>query len=479
MWFATGGGLDRYDGATFVHYGPRVGGAIGLDSRIVMTLLQDRSGRLWAGGGSGLSLYDREMDRFTTYPVTGEPGEQIDERRPSGPRGPPGPDLGCTEAGRLYEFDPAARSFRALDYERGRAEWPCLLEDRAGRLWVGTAAGLDRYDEDRRSFVTVAALEGIEVTDLLQDDDGTLWVATLGSGLNRLAPETLSVRRYLPDPQNAASIATRRVRKLGRDRDGHLYVGTENGGLDVFDPHAETFVHHVFDREDPGSIGNNSVWAIDVDDQGIVWVGTYGDGVSFATPQGQRLGLIKARRGGLSDPHVNAVLEDHRGDLWIGTDGGGLNRVDRKTDSYTYYRHDPADPTSLPSDAVWRPLRGLAAAALGRHVGWRALPDRGRRSAPHVLSPQACRPHVAGRGQRLSDSGGTGRQARHRVERQRPRAVRSRVGEILAVVLALSGPSRHVVPGHRPRPFGRVLDRRIPRSRTPGQEDGRRDDLRQ
>ena len=51
MWFGTSSGLDRYDGHSFVHYGP--GDVNGLASRGVETLFEDRRGRLWVGGRAG------------------------------------------------------------------------------------------------------------------------------------------------------------------------------------------------------------------------------------------------------------------------------------------------------------------------------------------------------------------------------------------------------------------------------------------
>jgi hypothetical protein len=36
--------------------------------------------------------------------------------------------------------------------------------------------------------------------------------------------------------------------------------------------------------------------------------------------------------------------------LWIGTESGGLNRFERQSGTFTRYRHDPHDPTSLSAD---------------------------------------------------------------------------------------------------------------------------------
>jgi signal transduction histidine kinase/serine phosphatase RsbU (regulator of sigma subunit)/streptogramin lyase len=50
------------------------------------------------------------------------------------------------------------------------------------------------------------------------------------------------------------------------------------------------------------------------------------------------------------------VLQTRDGALWVGADEGGLNKFDPATDSFTAYRPDPSDPTSLSDDDVWSML---------------------------------------------------------------------------------------------------------------------------
>src|SRR5579872_4673282 len=52
---------------------------------------------------------------------------------------------------------------------------------------------------------------------------------------------------------------------------------------------------------------------------------------------------------GLSQSTVNAILQDHIGFMWFGTEEG-LNRYDGY--SFVVYRHNSADPKSLPDDMV-------------------------------------------------------------------------------------------------------------------------------
>jgi diguanylate cyclase (GGDEF)-like protein len=53
---------------------------------------------------------------------------------------------------------------------------------------------------------------------------------------------------------------------------------------------------------------------------------------------------------GLSQSSVMDVLQDRRGYIWLATEDG-LNRYDGT--GFKVYRHDPADPNSLPSSFVW------------------------------------------------------------------------------------------------------------------------------
>ena len=53
-----------------------------------------------------------------------------------------------------------------------------------------------------------------------------------------------------------------------------------------------------------------------------------------------------AKPGSLSSNAVVRVYEDHKGVIWIGT-GIELNRFDRTTETFTHYGTDPDNPESL------------------------------------------------------------------------------------------------------------------------------------
>ena len=52
---------------------------------------------------------------------------------------------------------------------------------------------------------------------------------------------------------------------------------------------------------------------------------------------------------GLAQNSVTALVQDPQGFIWVGTQGG-LHRYDGQR--YRLFRHDPADPASLPDSFV-------------------------------------------------------------------------------------------------------------------------------
>jgi len=94
---------------------------------------------------------------------------------------------------------------------------------------------------------------------------------------------------------------------------------------------------------------NNSVMQ---DRDGFIWVGCTSGIIKY---NGYETKVYKAGNGLLSSAIAPGIFEDDEGLLWIGT-SAGLNVFDKKSASFTYYKHDPNDFNSLNSDHFnWAP----------------------------------------------------------------------------------------------------------------------------
>ena len=131
-----------------------------------------------------------------------------------------------TEQFTLYRHDPQNSS--SLSHDNVTA----IREDRQERLWVGTRRGLNLFDRSRGTFTAFTTKHGLPddiVEAILEDGQGYLWLAT-HNGLSRFHPPTKTFRNYSESdglPSNVLSPYG--VEGSWQSQDGEMVFGSMNG----------------------------------------------------------------------------------------------------------------------------------------------------------------------------------------------------------------------------------------------------------
>ena len=184
-----------------------------------------------------------------------------------------------------------------------------LAEGPDGSLWIGTQpGGLVRHHDGR--FTRVGEDQGLPATSVYTlhvDRAGTLWVGTSGSGVARWTGTTFEVF------DRSRGLAHDHVRSLFEDRDGVLWVGTDGGGV------SQIADGRVLPRAPRPRLDTSVVWTIAQDHHGAMWFGTYATGL-YRLAQGHLTHFDSAH--GLPSDNVWALHEDRDGNLWAGTSMG-------------------------------------------------------------------------------------------------------------------------------------------------------------
>lgn len=205
--------------------------------------------------------------------------------------------------------------------------WPrhCLLLLIALLCSSGLRA-VERSVLDTPTFSQVGDAEQIPdqvITALTQDAAGYLWIGTT-AGLVRY--DGYNFRRYRHDPSDPQhSLGGNNIRSLRPRAGGGLWIGTDVDGLSAFDPVSETFTTWRHDPQRPDGITFGQVFALAEAADGSLWLGSRGGGLDHFQPQQGRWQHYRAGRDGLLDDHVNVLLLDRAGRLWLGS-GSGLMR---------------------------------------------------------------------------------------------------------------------------------------------------------
>ena len=215
-----------------------------------------------------------------------------------------------------------------------------IYQDRAGAIWIGTSGGLDRFDQETERFIHYIndpvdgnSLSHNVVMFIHEDREGMLWIGTKGGGLNRFDPKTGQFTRYQDDPGNSQSMGSNRLWAFHEDRAGIFWIGTANG-LVGFDRETRKYTHYHADPNDPHSLSHNVIMSIYEDREGRLWVGTI-DGLNKFEPESETF-IRYTEKDGLPNNVIYGVLEDGQGRIWISTNKG-ISRYDPRTETFKNY----------------------------------------------------------------------------------------------------------------------------------------------
>ena len=337
VWFATQGGVARFDGVEFRVFTV----ADGLPSNWATALGVDARGRVWAGTTGGLAVL--RGGRFQR--VAGNGKGYVDALAVNGAR------VWWATAGRPGVSVVERRAVRTLTRADGLpSDTVWALAAGGGQAWAATANGLVRLGT---RVVPVPTTRLGVPTALAATADGGVWALAPG-GLVRVRGGRVTARPFAPsDGLDGATT-------LAVDAHGHVWVGTEGGVVAYFDgtdpavprvarltprgglPDAPLAALHVGRSEELwGGTGSAGVWKVpsrafthysEADGLGPydVWTTAEVDGALYV---GTATGLYRQAGGGFVRDRwspgrsVQAVHRDRAGVWWLGTEAG-LVRID-------------------------------------------------------------------------------------------------------------------------------------------------------
>ena len=409
MWFATGGGLNRYDGNAFVVYQHNPDDPNTLSADDTQSLIEDDRGNLWiATWGGGLDKFDPTTERFTHYRYDpDDPNSLSSDRVKTLARDSRGYLwVGTIDAG-LNKFDPATGTFtryrndstgqfigavnsivedrlrdiwfagarglfhvspqtgqiirRPAAMDGFAADYLHLHEDKTGNLWMlagSPIVALVKYDPKAERFTEYPfgdGAVGIVHSTIADDGQNGLWVAS-SRGLYHFDLQTeqftYSFRHDNTDPD---SLSDNKVVAIYRDRVGLLWIGTDSGGLNILDFRQEQFGSYRHRPGTPGSLSPGVVTAIYQDHDGILWAGFFPRALDrFDRKTGQATHYLpgSGNKNALGEGSLlNGIYRDAQGYLWLGG-WGALDRFEQRSGQFTHYRHQPEDPRSLLSHEI-------------------------------------------------------------------------------------------------------------------------------
>lgn len=209
--------------------------------------------------------------------------------------------------------------------------------DESGNQYVSTAKH-GFYKVDPEGEIVFHFMTGA-VNSLFEDSKGNIWIATRSEGLYILEPATGKIMHYVHKPDDPYSLGHDNVRQVCEDLEGNFWISTFDG-LSKFDPVSRKFVKYRYELQQT-AFDMRSIISMICDRQGTLWIGSFYEGLCLYNTIYDRYRYycpLANTPGHLSSPLITSMEEDGSGAVWVGTEGGGLNRLDRKTGTFTNFR---------------------------------------------------------------------------------------------------------------------------------------------
>jgi ligand-binding sensor domain-containing protein len=205
-----------------------------------------------------------------------------------------------------------------------------VIEDGSGILWVGTRfRGLFKVVTTPPKFMSIGEsdfdewpLQSFNIQSVNCGSDGTIWAGTLTRGVYSINLRNKQIRNYPVNLENHRNEDDAVLSIYRDEQEGVVWLGT-NSGVYLLNPtrgKMEEF-NYGYDAKYATLLKNNQVLSITKDQTGAMWFGTqFG---LYRYRDGRMIGFFKAEEKNLPSDEISSILPVGKDKLWIGT-GSGL-----------------------------------------------------------------------------------------------------------------------------------------------------------
>ena len=342
IWVGSDAGLNLYDAATksFTRYRNDQTDVHSLGDDTVIELFQDEGGVIWVGTFNGVSKFNAKTNSFPRFSQDSSRGGLASNAIASFAEGKLN-DVWIGTFNGLNKWDATAGKFVHLPAkDMGLTDNKIMsLGVHEDVLWVGTMIGGINLLKGDQLFSIMQhdpndpmSVSSNAISKIYTDSRGDIWITTYGGGVNRYLGDGRFER--FPNGSEGEQFSELKTLDIVEAEDGRMWVATDGGGIVVLDPEtgATEILRH--DPQDDSSLSSDNVISL-LNEDNVIWVGTRDRGMNRFN---SRTNSFKryTRSAGLASDLVYGMLADEQGKIWI-SGGKGLSVLDPTTGRVQVY----------------------------------------------------------------------------------------------------------------------------------------------
>lgn len=220
-----------------------------------------------------------------------------------------------------------------------------ICEDAQGRLWIKSQGEYGIYDPSTHTedadinsvLKKVGIPEGL-ITDIESDKDGSIWLAMSGDGIYKIPGGTEQAVKTAYTPHKDYNVSCIVFNKFGSP-----VCVDESGTLTWIDPHSLKIIEQV-KPERPISVNRKEEYQLAVDKNNRYWI--YSPQIIELYDGNEGKWITDKIYGSERHGNTKCIYQDNKGDLWIARDNHGLEKIEKIGDQLHFVAADsPGDIT--------------------------------------------------------------------------------------------------------------------------------------
>ncbi len=211
-----------------------------------------------------------------------------------------------------------------------------LLKHSSGVIWIGTKEGLRKMNcsstsnvpgFDKESFYNQSEnlITDKEVTCLIEDSSGLLWVGTKYDGLLKVDLKPKKFNSLSEANRNFEGLQNYNISSIHVDNKDKIWLGTSTKGIQILDLEMGTMYAYPVNLSLYRK-GMDQVLSMCEDSKNRLWIGT-GQGIYVYYKNRGTINEFSYAENGelkalLEQNKINTIVEDAKGCIWFGTQFG-------------------------------------------------------------------------------------------------------------------------------------------------------------
>ena len=242
---------------------------------------------------------------------------------------------------------------RAFYYDKERRL--LLFGNKSGQLFI--------YHDNKSQTIITRDAKGEplgRIYGISKGRNGDYWICSKDDGLYKMSPNGSSwtLEHFAHDANNKQSINSNSAYYAIEDQDGNLWIATYGGGVNLMtkDQGKTVFLSPGNGLEGYPKGSHMRVRTVEMNEEGNIWAATT-DGILIMSYKNKQLKIEKLQIPKKSDKmlmsnDIVCLRRDNKGTMWVGTHGGGLGYTVGKDEDGTWLFESFNAQDGLPSDEI-------------------------------------------------------------------------------------------------------------------------------